>query len=388
MLGGLLGRLVEREASARLHVAETSRPHASHGGALNDRTVASYSEPPMRGSLRTTGRRPVVAVFAITCVLGASSSVAAQAAPCLLADEGATPGDQAYCWLDMHRGGDPSCASTMPSCLEQAALWCDRAGLDDQQVANTCAMARILTRRFVQAATALQAVRSPWPEVARCQRAFQDPLPFEVTGPHGATVSVSGRSIGEAPIDGQLPQPWYEQRIVVRQPGYEAAMISPTDHFATTSCTMESIAAQLESTTAPPTGQEQRRVVDRPMGRDEPSSTGELQRLAGWLALGTGTALGVVGVVALGLREGHLADYNDDARCARIEGVSREYECPDDLSAYETANTWMWIGLIGAGALAAGGTVLLLSAPSRGEHRSDVGLCSPLLGGVSCRWRF
>jgi len=100
------------------------------------------------------------------------------------------------------------------------------------------------------------------------------------------------------------------------------------------------------------------RDVTAPSGRHPGRVDGSAGRRArGWGILGVGAALVVGGGVGVAVRNVAIRDFNADA-CARVDGLSRDEECPELRPRWRRAGATGWV-LIGVGAVAAlGGLVL------------------------------
>jgi len=92
-----------------------------------------------------------------------------------------------------------------------------------------------------------------------------------------------------------------------------------------------------------------------------------------WVALG-GAAVGLAGGgIALAIREGHAADWNDDAVCL-AGGLSREQNCADSRKSAESAETWAIVGFAAAGVFAAASAVLFLMGSGGDEEAASARL--------------
>ena len=108
-----------------------------------------------------------------------------------------------------------------------------------------------------------------------------------------------------------------------------------------------------------------------------------------WLVLGaSGAVAGAVllglGGAALAVREDQIAIWNDDARCDRVEGPTRDEECPGPAAAWRTAEGLAIAGFVVGGALALAGLVgLVVTALSPPEGPRA---CAPTIDGFTCRF--
>jgi hypothetical protein len=106
-------------------------------------------------------------------------------------------------------------------------------------------------------------------------------------------------------------------------------------------------------------------------------------RTTGWITLGGGALLGVVGLVGLLEHNGAVSGYNNDASCLGISSPSPSAECADRVS---TAHTWSSVAVISflAGGAALGAGIVLLATTPHSPADAVTVACAPGLGGASC----
>ena len=131
---------------------------------------------------------------------------------------------------------------------------------------------------------------------------------------------------------------------------------------------------------------------------DNPGST---QRNIGWVFLGTAGALVVTGVAGIVARDVEISSYNDDGSCPGLHSLDQPPICQSKITTAQTWTTVSILGFVGSGVLAAGGVVLVLTAPKSSVGSSATGpreqkkrdppgffmTCAGLLG-ISCFGRF
>ena len=111
---------------------------------------------------------------------------------------------------------------------------------------------------------------------------------------------------------------------------------------------------------APPPPAGGPRPDERPRPAQEDPGSG--QRLLGWAFVGTGAALVATGGVGMFVRKGIIDEYNATT-CPGL-GVDQPKSCDDQVSASRTWLTVSLLSLVGGGAFAVGGLVLVATAPS------------------------
>ena len=96
-------------------------------------------------------------------------------------------------------------------------------------------------------------------------------------------------------------------------------------------------------------------------------NAGSAQRTAGWVTIGVGGAALLVGGISGGIALGKGHDLSSNSRC-------QDYACgpsqQSSVDAYNSMRTVSTIGFIAGGVIAAGGAVLLLTAPSKASPAS------------------
>jgi len=115
---------------------------------------------------------------------------------------------------------------------------------------------------------------------------------------------------------------------------------------------------------------------------DQDTSSSSVMATLGWVAIGVGGAGLVVGAVTGGLA---IAKKNDlDDNCP---GGACQPEFHDDVDSFQTMRLASSIGLIAGGVLAAGGLVLVLTAPTESDAGAAVSL-HVLPAGLGLSGRF
>jgi len=208
---------------------------------------------------------------------------------------------------------------------------------------------------------------------------------FQVVGsPKGAEVRLNGRVVGHVPMD----EP---ERLEAGS--YQLEVVSE-GHYA------------LRRPQRIPSGVLTREVVELGTVRSASSSASVSdasspaqswfsQPWVGWSLVGMSAASAVTAGIAFSLREQQAAEWNDDSRCVRPGGRTREQVCGGD---YGDARLAERVGITaGIGALVFGGAAAVhfltrsdAEAPERFEG-SSAGLnasCTPGWLGVSCEGRF
>ncbi len=120
--------------------------------------------------------------------------------------------------------------------------------------------------------------------------------------------------------------------------------------------------------------------------KDTEEDPGKSQRLLGWAFVGIGGASAVTGVVGLLIRKGIVDDYNRD--CPGL-GVAQPADCQEKA---DSASTWLTasiIMLVAGGAVAVGGSALVLTAPEKSEKSDKAAfMCGPRGLGLGCAATF
>ena len=160
-----------------------------------------------------------------------------------------------------------------------------------------------------------------------------------------------------------------ERQIELAAPAGSPAMPSPT-----ASPTASTVASTAPTAQPPP-------IASPPPPDDQ--GGGSLQPALGWISLGLGAAGLVFGGVSAALAADKLSSLD--------EGCNPSRECPTslhgDVDSYDLYRTLSTTGFVAGGVLAAGGIVLLVTAPAAPSARSGL---TPLLwpGGGGIKGRF
>lgn len=269
--------------------------------------------------------------------------------PCPDAGDDASPAEQAVCWFDRHDAGESTCAGDGDdACLENAVAWCRGAPLDDPRVRDACFLAPIRAGHFDQAAEVAEYLSDPSPAVARCRDAVTGMQGARVvTNPPGAEVTVDGRAYGAAPIEVQLPSPWWERSIAVRFGGTEVAVAAEAlaRAFDPRACQLGDILVEGPASAA------------TARGPSEGGGDGSLG-VAGWVLVGVGAAAGVTSLITGLVAE---STYQDLSTSCTAGPCGSEYR--DDISRGSAlALTSTVTTFIGAGVGAVGVILLIVDA--------------------------
>ena len=116
----------------------------------------------------------------------------------------------------------------------------------------------------------------------------------------------------------------------------------------------------LQAQTAGARHDEDRHDDDRAKTIESPGST---QRNIGWVFVGTAGALAVAGAVGIVARNVEISSYNDDGSCPGLHSLDQPPICQSKITTAQTWTTVSILGFVGSGVLAAGGAVLILTAP-------------------------
>jgi hypothetical protein len=105
-----------------------------------------------------------------------------------------------------------------------------------------------------------------------------------------------------------------------------------------------------------------------------------------YTALGL-TALGVsAGVTGYVMREVNVSQYNDDARCSRVEGVRRSNECPEQAAAFQRGEALAIAGFASAAVFGTTALYLWLTRPTP-KHEASL-VCAPGVALLACSGHF
>lgn len=281
--------------------------------------------------------RAVAALVTLWAPLAASAQ--ADRAPCPDAGAGATAPEQAVCWFDRHEAGVAACgAEGSDACLENAAAWCDGVALDDARVREACFLAPIRLRRFAQAAEIAEYVTDASPAVARCRDALTGMATARVvTNPRSGEVTVDGRAYGPAPIEVQLPSPWWERHITVRFGDTEVPVSAEAlaASFDARACGLGDIVVE-----GPSTGE-----VAEPVASGGDGTLG----VVGWVLLGAGAASGIVAVITGVAAESTYQDLATACPDGPCPGRSGDISSGSALALASTVTTFVGAGLGGVG---------------------------------------
>jgi hypothetical protein len=208
---------------------------------------------------------------------------------------------------------------------------------------------------------------------------------FQVVGsPRGAEVRLNGRVVGHVPMD---------EPARLEAGSYQLEVVSD-GHYA------------LRRPQRIPSGVLTREVVELGTVRSASSSASVSdnsspspgwwsQPWLGWTLAGASAASAVTAGIAFAVREQQATEWNDDSRCVRPGGQTREQQCGSDYGDAKLAER---IGITaGIGALVFGGAAAAHfltrsgdEAPDRFEGASagSTASCSPGWLGVVCEGRF
>lgn len=116
-----------------------------------------------------------------------------------------------------------------------------------------------------------------------------------------------------------------------------------------------------------------------------PSAWPRVARAARWFTLAASGAALVTAVTATALEAGHVARWDDDARCL-ANGLSRAQNCSGSLAAADDMHAVAVAGYVTAGALAAVTATLWWFSRSASSRERVAVLCAPALpsAGVVC----
>lgn len=215
---------------------------------------------------------------------------------------------------------------------------------------------------------------------------------LEVRGAEQADLFVDGVRIGVG--SGPFRVEAGTRALEVRRPGFLATtriVELPPGGVARETVTLVPSHDAAVGASPPSVGGASSTVFSRPLKEDPGSG----QRLLGWAFVGTSAALLATGAVGMFVRKGIIDDYN--ATCPGL-GVDQPRSCDDRISASRTWLTVSLLTLVGGGTFAAGGAVLVATAPSAEVSSKSAGasrpsfVCSPTAApsgmALACAGRF
>jgi hypothetical protein len=212
---------------------------------------------------------------------------------------------------------------------------------------------------------------------------------IQVTGAPSATVTLDGAPVPSASLGVKRPVDPGKHVVQAKADGYAPAEAT----FTIAERKSETVTLELKRTggvapvpvVAPPPASTpppaEPAPAKPPEPADQPAAPSSTRKILGWVALGVGAGgigMGAVtGGLALG-KHGKLADACTDGRCSPDQaGV---------ITNYHTLSTLSTVGFIAGGALAAGGVILILTAPKAPAKTSFAPVLGPGYGGVSGRF--
>jgi hypothetical protein len=209
---------------------------------------------------------------------------------------------------------------------------------------------------------------------------------FQVVGaPTGAEVRLNGRVVGNVPMSEPHRLEAGNYQLEVIQRGYFA--LRRAQRIPGGVLTREVVELGRERSEASPTA----------LPDADPRSDGWWSApWVGWSLAGVGTASAVTAAVSFAVRESQASQWNDDERCVRPGGGTREQQCG---GAYDQARSAERIGIAATvGAVVFGGAALIhfLTTDMGGEadvSRRDTeagwnASCAPGFMGIACEGRF
>ena len=210
----------------------------------------------------------------------------------------------------------------------------------------------------------------------------------------GAEVFVDGGSRGKLDPGSSIRVEAGTREVQVRAPGKYASsrsVIVPPGGVARETIALETIPTPVATIGSDPHRNDDLRLIEEPAN--------PTQRNISLAMLGMSAALVATSFIGIGARELEVNSYNDDPSCPGRAGSGQPPLCQSKI---DTAQTWTTISIVGfasAGALAAGGAVLLLTAPhahvrsarheksrEKAAFLSEIA-CAPGLG-IVCSGRF
>jgi hypothetical protein len=202
----------------------------------------------------------------------------------------------------------------------------------------------------------------------------------------GAEVIVDGNVVGTTPL-AAVRLPIGTISLEVRAEGYVPIHRSVEVRAGLARETVSMVERPSEPSEAPEAApQEPEPAEPRHAPEPAPVASRDPFWIAGAVALGAGVLAAGGGFVALGVREGHVQEFNSD-RCL-ASGGTRYSMCAGAWDAGHLAED-LSIGLLVVGGAAAIAGAVLLGVGASTEDRSGVAIsCAPLAGGLACAGRF
>jgi len=197
-----------------------------------------------------------------------------------------------------------------------------------------------------------------------------------------AEIFVDGGSRGKLAVNGAIRVESGTHDVEIRAPGRHASsrsvMLTPGG-VARETVALEPLAASTStststSTSASPSTPTSSASPGDPNGNEV---IGAAQRSVGWAFLGTSAALVVTGFAGIGARSIEITSYNDDPSCPGLASVDQPPLCQSKIATAQTWTTVSIVGFVGAGVLATGGAILLLTSPPSVKIPSNRGSTSP-----------
>lgn len=217
----------------------------------------------------------------------------------------------------------------------------------------------------------------------------------------GAELLVAGRSVGVSPLATPTHVEAGEVAVSAHAEGAEAsARVRVTaGETAFVELLLRRAAAPTSTPEPAPSAASVRppQVAPPPAAPRTDVAPRTAQRTWGWVTLAAGVVGLGVGVGGVLYREDGARAYNDNtflggtrnSRCPGADHNVQPDECPSYLDQVDVGTAMQWAGLVGGGALALTGVILLATAPARASQRALLG-CGRGPGdvGVSCAGSF
>ncbi|MEO8878585.1 MAG: hypothetical protein ABI461_23550 [Polyangiaceae bacterium] len=178
----------------------------------------------------------------------------------------------------------------------------------------------------------------------------------------GAEIFVDGATRGKIAPGVSIRVEAGPRDVEVRAPGRHASsrsVLVPAGGVARETITLE----PLPVATAEPQRDPLSPTLSPSRDDHRDDDAGASQRSVGWAFLGTSAALLVTGFVGIGARDLEITSYNNDGSCPGLSAVDQPPLCQSKIDTAQTWTTVSIVGFVGAGVLATGGAVLLLTAP-------------------------